>query len=79
MLRTLSLVLALAISAVVPNQVMAHGFHGGGWRGPGWHHAWGYAGPGWHRGWARPYGYYGGGYYGGGCWRWINGVQVWVC
>ncbi len=78
MLRTLSLVFALATFAALPSQVMAHGYYG--WRGPAWRHAWGYAGPGWHRGYVRPYGYaYGDDFYGGGCWRWIDGARVWVC
>ncbi len=78
MVRPLSLVFALALLATAPSPVTAHGYYGGGWRGPGWGHAWGYAGPGWRHGWARPYGAYGG-YYGDSCWRWIDGAQVWVC
>ncbi len=78
MLRTLSLALALATSLALPNIATAHDYYGG-WRGPGWGHAWGYGGPGWRRGWARPYGFDGRYYGGGACWRWIDGEQVWVC
>lgn len=42
MLRTLSLALALATSLALPNIATAHDY--GGWRGPGWRHAWGYGG-----------------------------------